>query len=191
MATNAQLVNIVFEAAVVKRLHRTGWQILGGHEEGVGEHSFMTAVISYFLAKKKQANIATVLTMAIFHDFHEARTGEVDKLAKFYITRHEDRANTDIFSGIDADLLATLETYEEKKSIESRIVYESNIIAFLVELKLLTERGHTHTQEWFDGNAKRLRMPESIDLAEQIRTTDSQAWWTSIRKTLTEQFIQE
>ncbi len=188
---NDQLIHIIFEAAVVKRLRRTGWQILGGHEEGVGEHSFMTAVIAYFLGKQKKANIEIVLTMAIFHDFHEARTGEVDKLAKFYITRHEDRANTDIFQSIDSDLLHTLETYEEKESLESRIVYEANILAFLVELKLLTERGHKHTQEWFDGNAKRLRMAESLELAEKIRTTDSQAWWTSIRQTLNEQFTQE
>lgn len=186
-----QLVHIIFEAAVVKRLRRTGWQILGGHEEGVGEHSFMTAVIAYFLGKQKEANMETVLVMAIFHDFHEARTGEVDKLAKFYITRHEDRANKDIFAAIDPKLLETLETYEEKQSLESRIVYEANILAFLVELKLLTERGHKHTNEWFEGNAKRLRMKESKELAERIKTTDSQEWWTGIRKTLTEQFLQE
>lgn len=186
-----QLVNIIYEAAVVKRLRRTGWQILGGHEEGVGEHSFMTAVIAYFLGKKKKANMEIILTMSIFHDFHEARTGEVDKLAKFYITRHEDRANKDIFELVDRDLLQTLEIYEEKESLESRVVYEANILAFLVELKLLTERGHMHTNEWFESNAKRLRLEESIELAEQIRTTDSQAWWMNIRKTLNEQFIQE
>ncbi len=185
------LIHIIFEAAVVKRLQRTGWQILGGHSEGVGEHSFMTAVIAYFLCKLKGANTETVLTMAIFHDFHEARTGEIDKLAKFYITRHEDRANTDIFSGVDPELLRTLEVYEEKKTLEARIVYEANILAFLVELKLLTERGHTHTQEWFDSNVKRLRLKESKELAEQIRSTDSQEWWMSIRKTLDEQFLRE
>ncbi|MCX8008517.1 MAG: HD domain-containing protein [Patescibacteria group bacterium] len=185
------LVHIVFEAAVVKRLQRTGWQILGGHAEGVGEHSFMTAVIAYFLCKMTKANLETVLIMSIFHDFHEARTGEIDKLAKFYITRHEDRANRDIFESVDPELLKILQIYEEKKTLEARIVYEANILAFLVELKLLTERGHTQTQEWFDGNAKRLRLKESKELAEQIRTTDSQEWWTSIRKTLHEQFLQE
>jgi hypothetical protein len=64
-------------------------------------------------------------------------------------------------------------------------------LVFLVELKLLAERGHTHTIEWFDGNAKRLRMKESKELAEKIRTTDSQEWWMGIRKTLNEQFLQE
>lgn len=35
--------------------------------------------------------------MSIFHDFHEGRTGEMDKVAKLYMTRHEDKANIDIF----------------------------------------------------------------------------------------------
>jgi len=75
----------------------------------------MTAVIAYFLCRLKRANTETVLTLAIFHDFHEGRTGGIDKLAKFYIIRHEDRANKDIFASIDTQLLKTLELYEEKK----------------------------------------------------------------------------
>jgi len=185
------LTNIVFEAAVVKRLRRTGWQILGGHEEGVGEHSFMTAVIAYFVAKQKSVNIETVLTMAIFHDFHEARTGEVDKIHTYYITRDQARANWDIFESLDTDLLHTLQQYEEKQSLEARICYEANIVAFLVEAKLLMERGHTHAEEWFDANTKRLRMEEMQQLAHTIKTTSSQAWWAGIRKDLNEKFIKE
>lgn len=186
-----QFVNIIYEAAVVKRLRRTGWQILGGHEEGVGEHSFMTAVIAYFLAKQKKATMETVLTMSIFHDFHEARTGEVDKIHTFYITRDQERANRDIFEQIDKDLLRILEEYEKKESLEARICYEANILAFLVEAKLLIERGHIHAAEWFDANVKRLRFPESQQLAQEIRVTSSQAWWSHIRKDLNERFIKE
>ncbi len=41
-----KITNLIYEAAVVKRLLRTGWQIFGDNEEGVGEHSFMTAAIA-------------------------------------------------------------------------------------------------------------------------------------------------
>src|SRR5690348_5894938 len=126
----ADFTKLIFEAAVVKRVKRTGWQILGGHDESVGEHTFMTCVIAYFLGKQLQADLLQVLTMAIFHDFHEARTGEVDKLAKFYITRDQDRANHDIFSAIDAELSRLLDVYEAKQTLEAKIVYEANVIAF-------------------------------------------------------------
>ena len=113
--------NLIFEGAVVKRMKRTGWMIMGDNEEGVGEHTFMTCVIAYFLAKELKANMETVLIMSIFHDFHEARTGDMDKIAKFYMTRDQDRANSDIFKGIDDRLLETLTTYEQKQTLESQM----------------------------------------------------------------------
>ena len=191
------ITNLVYEAAVVKRLKRTGWQILGDNEEGVGEHTFMTCVIAYFLAKEISRsraglehgiNMETVLTMAVFHDFHEARTGDLDKLAKFYMTRDQDRANRDIFQGVDDELLSTLEAYEKKQTLEAKIVYEANVIAFLVELKLLIEKGNTHAKEWLDANVTRLRIPEAIALANDLAKTSSQDWWSSIRATLHEEF---
>lgn len=180
--------NLIFEAAVVKRMKRTGWMILGDNDEGVGEHTFMTCVIAYFLAKQLGADMETVLIMSVFHDFHEARTGDLDKIAKFYMTRDQDRANRDIFEGIDNELLSALDTYEKKKSPEARIAYEANVIAFLVELKLLIEKGNTHAAEWLEGNKKRLRLPEAIALADTLAGSDSHDWWKSIRKTLHEEF---
>ena len=180
--------NLVYEAAVVKRLKRTGWQILGDNDEGVGEHTFMTAVIAYFLARQQSVNMEKVLVMSVFHDFHEARTGDLDKIAKFYMTRDQDKANRDIFKGVDDELLVTLTEYEERQSLEAKIVYEANVIAFLVELKLLIEKGNTHAQEWLDGNIRRLRIPEAISLAQELASTSSQDWWKNIRKTLHEEF---
>lgn len=188
MKNPKKITNLVFEAAVVKRLQRTGWQILGDNEEGVGEHTFMTCVIAYFLAKQVKANLETVLIMSVFHDFHEARTGDLDKIAKFYMTRDQDKANRDIFKGIDDELLHTLDVYESRKTIEAKIVYEANVIAFLVELKLLIEKGNTHAQEWVEANISRLRMPEAISLAKDLATSSSQDWWKSIRQTIHEEF---
>lgn len=180
--------NIIFEAAVVKRMQRTGWMIMGDNQEGVGEHTFMTCVIAYFLAKDLGANMETVLVMSVFHDFHEARTGDLDKIAKFYMTRDQDRANSDIFSGVDDELLSTLTTFEKKESLEAKIAFEANVIAFLVELKLLMEKGNTHAAEWLEGNKKRLHIPEAIALAQELAIHDSHDWWKNIRKTLHEEF---
>lgn len=183
-----QITNLVFEAAVVKRMKRTGWMLLGDNEEGVGEHTFMTCVIAYFLARQLKANMETVLVMSVFHDFHEARTGDLDKIAKFYMKRDQDKANQDIFKGIDDELLKTLDTYEQKETLEARIVYEANVIAFAVELKLLIEKGNVHAAEWLTANTSRLRLPEAVELAKSLATSSSQGWWESIRKTLHEEF---
>jgi putative hydrolases of HD superfamily len=182
------ITHLIYEAGAVKRMRRTGWMILGDNDEGVGEHTFMTCVIAYFLGKQLKANMETVLIMSVFHDFHEARTGDMDKIAKFYMKRDQDKANRDIFEHIDDELLKTLDTYEQKQTLESRIVFEANVIAFAVELKLLIEKGNVHAQEWLDANTKSLHIPEAVELANNLNTTSSQDWWISIRKTLHEEF---
>lgn len=187
------MTDLVYEASVVKRLARTGWQIFGDNEEGVGEHSFITAVIAYFLAREiqpsKKVNMEHVLLMSIFHDFHEGRTGELDKIAKFYTTRYERKANVDIFGENDPALLKLLDEYEDKQSLEAKIVYEANVIAFSVEVKLLLEKGNTHAKEWLDANNKRLRLPESVALARSLTATDSHNWWQTLRKAIHEEFM--
>lgn len=196
MKQTKQLANLIYEAANVKRMLRTGWQRLGDNEEGVGEHSFMTAVISYLLARQingqgnpdRQVSMEKILVMSIFHDFHEGRTGEMDKVAKLYMTRHEDKANADIFSEVDGELLQLLNEYEAKQTLESLVVYEANVIAFGVECKILMERGNTHAKEWMDANSLRVRLAESVELMALLSKTDSQDWWKDIREQIHEGF---
>ena len=191
-----QRTNLVYEAANVKRMLRTGWQRLGDNEEGVGEHSFMTAVIAYFLARqindardpKRTVSMEKIMLMSIFHDFHESRTGEMDKMAKRYMTRHEDKANQDIFKGVDDELLALLNEYEAKQTLEAQVVYEANVIAFNVECRILMENGNTHAKEWMDANALRVRLPESTTLMTSLANTDSQDLWKHIREEIHEEF---
>ncbi len=188
--------NLIYEAANVKRMLRTGWQRLGDNEEGVGEHSFMTAVIAYLLAREvnsqgkadRSVSMEKVMLMSIFHDFHEGRTGEMDKVAKLYMTRHEDKANEDIFGEVDKELLSLLTEYEAKQSLEALVVYEANVIAFGVECKILMERGNTHAKEWMDANSTRVRLPESVALMTSLAQTDSQDWWKDIREQIHEEF---
>lgn len=187
------LVNLVFEAALVKRVRRTGFQVLGEHEELLGEHLFMTAVIAYFLANKLRKSGITidmekVLLMSIFHDFHESRTGELDKIHLQYTSRDQGRANHDLFADSDSGLLSVLDEYEKKESDEARLVYEANILSLLVELKPMCERGNPHARDWFDGNRFRLKLPETQDLAAQLAATDSQDWWKGIRNQLFEEY---
>lgn len=196
MNDQKRLTNLIYEAANVKRMLRTGWQRLGDNEEGVGEHSFMTAVIAYLLAREinaagdtaRSVSMEKIMLMSIFHDFHEGRTGEMDKVAKLYMTRHEDKANEDIFKGVDDGLLTLLGEYEARKTLDAQVVYEANVIAFGVECKILMERGNTHAKEWMDANSKRVRLPESIELMTTLAATDSQDWWKDIREAIHEEF---
>jgi putative hydrolases of HD superfamily len=185
-------INLIFEAATVKRIQRTGWQILGDNRETLGEHTFMTAVIAYLLAREigtsETLNMEKILLMSLFHDFHEARTGDIDKLSTFYVKRDTQKANDDIFADRDIALLSVVNEYEDKQSPEAKIVYEANILALLVELKQLLEKGNANAQEWLTENTKRLRLPKARQFAQGIQKTNSQSWWKEFKVMLTEQF---
>ncbi|OGG01602.1 hypothetical protein A2Z33_07450 [Candidatus Gottesmanbacteria bacterium RBG_16_52_11] len=184
-------ISLIFEAAVTKRLKRTGWQILGDNWESIGEHTFLTSVIAYFLAKTLKSDLTKVLTMSLFHDFHESRIGDADKIALDYITRDIAKANRDIFSAAAPELKEMLDEYEAKKSTEARIVYESNILALLVEVKRLVENGNTNAAEWLEANASRVKLPEARELAQGIMSGNTQDWWASIRDRLRDGFRRE
>jgi 5'-deoxynucleotidase YfbR-like HD superfamily hydrolase len=105
-------------------------------------------------------------------------------VAKFYITRDQDKANDDIFSQVDSELLELLNNYEKKDSLESKVVYEANILALLIELKILLERGHQPAKEWLDDTVNRLKLPESQKIAQLLMDRDQHAWWKKLRETL-------
>ena len=178
--------NFLFETQVLKRLKRTGWQILGVEDEYISEYLYLTAVITFVLAKQLNVDMGKVLTMALFHDTHETRVGDVDKIALGYIKRDISKANKDIFQGLPfgKEVLLILGEYEKKKSLEARLVYEANVIALIIQLKTHVDRGNLHAKEWLMANKERVSLKESKTLVAEIMKTDSQDFWQDIRNKL-------
>lgn len=184
---NKNLTNFLFEAATLKRLQRTGWQILGGgNKESIAEHSFMVCVISYVLSGRLKADSGKALKMALFHDFCETRVGDIYKLADLYLEADVIKAAKDSFSNLadDGELFTLFKEYEKEETLEAKIVHDADTIALILELKQLIENGNLNAYEWFDGNIKSLNLTLSKEMAEEIKKTNSQDWWKKERKTL-------
>src|SRR3990172_10660792 len=140
--------DFLFEAATLKRLKRTGWQILGENEESIAEHSYMVAVISYLLAKELHADVGRVLSLSLFHDFSEVRVGDVYKLADCYVRVDELAAAKDAFAGSadPEELTGFFLEYEKEMTKESKIVHDADTLALCIELKQLVEKGNKHAK---------------------------------------------
>ncbi|MCX8194507.1 MAG: HD domain-containing protein [Candidatus Micrarchaeota archaeon] len=68
------------EALSLKNLPRSGWQAAKAKQESVAEHSFGVAIILLALARMERLSKkdeALALRLAILHDLHEARTGDL------------------------------------------------------------------------------------------------------------------
>jgi len=178
-------IDFLFEASALKRLLRTGWQILGTNRESVAEHSFMVCVISYVIAKEEKTDITDTLLTALFHDFSEARTGDVFRLADLYTEADEKKAEKEVFSaGKHEEIVILLDKFRKNKTREAEIVHDADTLALCIELKQSIEHGNINAQEWMDSNLKKLKLRSSQKLGKKLKTTNSQNWWKKEREKL-------
>ncbi len=179
-----KISDFIFEASALKSLQRTGWQILGGNEESIAEHSFMAAVIAYTLAAQIGADKEKAALMALFHDLGEARTGDVYKLADLYVSADNVKATKDALAKLpDSGIMEKLfSEYEEEKTLESKIVHDADTLALVVELKKMMENGNENAKEWFGANYKCLHLDISKEVFKDIEKGNSQDWWKKERE---------
>ena len=180
-----QAADFVFEAAALNRLYRTGWQILGTglSQESVAGHSFLVCVISFLLSIDMKVDREKVLLMGLFHDFEEARTGDVYKLADLYTITDKKKAVKDSFSPLknSKHMLSLVEEYNKGISIEAKLVHDADTLALCVVLKQLMENGNVNAGEWLDSNLKSLKTLPGQKLGKIIKKTNSQNWWKKER----------
>src|SRR5512136_3171302 len=96
-----ELVNFLFEVGMLKKTPRTGYQFLGSGKESVAEHSFRMALIGYLLSQQEpKADAMKTTLMCLFHDLHEARTGDHNYVNKRYVQIDENKAVSDLSEGL-------------------------------------------------------------------------------------------
>lgn len=179
-------VNFLFEASTLKRLQRTGWQILGENRESIAEHSYMVCVISFILASEAKVDMEKVLLISLFHDFIESRIGDIYKLADLYMRADVMKAAKDSFSNLteSGKMIRLFVDYEEEKTLESLIVHDADTLSLIIELKQMMERGNSNAKVWLDANLERLKLDQSKRIGKMIKSGNSQDWWKNERKKL-------
>ncbi len=149
----------------LKRLERTGWTLRGlpNGTESVAAHSFGVGVTAMMLADEIKArgldlNIERVLRMALLHDWAETRVGDMPRTATHYFgaaprKSAETLAFADIIRGLGAAEPAyeTLyQDYQQRDSLEARLVKAADVIDLLVEAYALECAGARGLDEFWD-----------------------------------------
>ncbi|MCM3900990.1 MAG: HD family hydrolase [Pyrinomonadaceae bacterium] len=158
------MLRILIELQRLKRLDRTGWTLRGlpNGTESVAAHSFGVAVTAMTLADELQArgvsvNTERLLRMALLHDWAETRVGDMPKTATAYFgaelrKRAETAAFADVVSGAgSADSLyrELHNDYEQRKSLEARLVKAADVIDLLVQALALEHAGARGLDEFW------------------------------------------
>jgi putative hydrolase of HD superfamily len=173
-------VNFLFEAGILKKIPRSGYQFLGTGSESVAEHSFRVAIITYVLAKNEPtADAQKAVLMSLFHDFHEARTGDHNYVNKRYVTVNEEKARGDLAENLPFghEIMALTNEFNSEETVEARLSRDADNLDFILELKRQQDLGNKSAAEWLRYAIKRLTTDFAKQLAGEIIKTDSSDWW--------------
>jgi len=138
--------NFLFEISSLRHVDRTWKQFFDNTVANNAEHTFRVAWIALTLAKMEGVkNHEKILKMALMHDVPESRTGDVHYLSRQYVERKSEEAARDIFTGTvhDDEMLNLFEEYEERKSLEAKIVKDADVLDVELETKEYEAKGFT------------------------------------------------
>ena len=159
------MLNTLIELERLKRLDRTGWVLRGfpNGTESVAAHSFGVGVSAMLLADEVRAqgvavDVEKVLRIALLHDWAEARVGDMPRTATLYFgsevrKQAETAAFRDLTAPVDNErgLYASLyHEYEERNTLEARLVKAADVIDLLVEALALERAGGGGLDEFWE-----------------------------------------
>ncbi len=178
--TMKEVINFLFEVGMLKKTPRTGYQFLGSGQESVAEHSFRTAVIGYLLSlKEPEADSRKTMLMCLFHDLHEARTGDHNYVNKRYVHVNEDKAIQDLAEELPfgEEIISLTREFSDGESLEARISRDADQIDLILELKEQKDLGNKSAGEWLYYAEKRLLTESAKRLAKEVMNTKFTDWW--------------
>jgi 5'-deoxynucleotidase YfbR-like HD superfamily hydrolase len=158
-------LSLLMELQRLKRLDRTGWTLRGlpNGTESVAAHSFGVGVTAMLLAdllrtKGVSLDIEKILRISLLHDWAEVRVGDMPRTAtEFFGAETRRRAETAAFAqmveGIDSSkeiYKSLLEDYEQRRSLEAKLVKIADVIDLLVEALALERAGARGLDEFWE-----------------------------------------
>jgi putative hydrolase of HD superfamily len=160
----ASIIKTLIELERLKRLERTGWTLRGlpNATESVASHSFGVGVTAMLLAdlfikRGVDLDIEKVLRISLVHDWAEVRVGDMPKTASGYFGKEvRKKAETAAFADVVAELNESkkyrelYDDYEQRRSVEARLVKVADVVDLLVEALALERAGHRNLDEFWE-----------------------------------------
>lgn len=181
-----RFTNLIFEASSLRKIAKSHRQTLLTDDlsDNIASHSYTVIVIAYLLAKAEKVDVEKVVTMAIFHDLGEARSGDQNWVNKRYVKVDEEEILDDQLEHLTPDnkLHKIMKEYNERKTKEAKVAKDADLLGQIILLKEYSEQGNKEADDWLNGGEqkKRLYSKTAKAIAKQIETTSTHDWWDNI-----------
>ncbi|MCB0336122.1 MAG: HD domain-containing protein [Bdellovibrionales bacterium] len=178
------LVNFTFEMSQLRQESRHGWHRILENPESVAEHIQRAAALGYLLAVREgfeDPNL--IVTMILFHDMHEARCGDKDKLQRLYVTIDEERAAVDQVKDLGKAGEGILQMWREVEHGSTQagvIAKDAEILEMVFTARELVVHGNLDAQAWIDDTRGRMMTRSGREILEMVNVADPHDWWKSI-----------
>lgn len=179
----------IFEAGMLKRVKRSGWWAENiGSPESVADHSFRTAIVAFMLARMEglgDAAASRICTAAIFHDMHEARLGDLNKITARYIEisgELEKKVEAEQAAGIGAPIQKSIRGALKMPGRERTILKDADYLECAFQAKEYCDAGNRGACGWIPIIGKRLKTKSAKALHAKMSRMDSNCWWKGLKK---------
>lgn len=183
----AGTADLLFEAGFLKHTPRTGWLLLGmGSPESVAEHSFRVGMVGMVLAALEGADAERTAALALFHDFHETRIGDIASVGRAYVnTPAPEAITTQQTAGTTPEITKLLQgltaEYEAGRTLESRVAHDADKLETLLQAAEYASQGWD-TAAWSRTSIEALRTESAKQLARAITAADPAGWFEPFQR---------
>lgn len=145
-------VEFIFEMGAIRLIDRQWRRFHTTAFANLADHHFRVFWIAMTIAKHEGGDSGKIAKLALLHDIAESRAGDVDYLARQYVERNEELAIKDMLSNtaVEKEFLELWEEYEERESLESKIVKDADNLDVDFELAEQAASGNTLQENWKD-----------------------------------------
>lgn len=178
----------VFEAGQLRDERDNGFHHIKEDPCSVAEHSHRASVLGFLLASQAKAcepgfeNVDPnyVVSLVVFHDLHEVRTGDDDLIQKKYCTidRHAAIFDQTKDLGMMGKAIEIMwREVEEAKTPAGKLAKDAEILERAFTAHELVFKGNKEAQAWIDAVVPRLQSETAKQIINSLQGSDPNEWW--------------
>lgn len=144
MSSLSRDLELLYEIGSLRWVQRQWKQFLNPDFANLSEHTLRVVWLALLIAQREGVeDTGKVVKMALVHDLSESRSVDVHYLSRQYVERNEASAVRDSLAdtSLEAEFLALSEEYEQRESLEAKIVKDADNLEVDLELKEQEYRG--------------------------------------------------
>lgn len=179
------------EIQILKRLDHIGFKLAGVESsDTLADHVCISAQIAFVLAELEGADPYKAAVINLFHDNHEARVGDHNKVSARYLETKkaeilaEEEQLENLPENLSKKILELMNEKRNRNTKEGIIAQDADWLEVAIQAKIFTEQGYVGCQDWINNIEKALETKSAKEILMTIKEENdfTNCWWQGLKK---------